>query len=105
MATDEHDRHAEVLARVRAALGHSARRDLGTDGIGADLGRVCRAAVDALAMSGAAVTLKSADGSEAVVAAVDDDQPRLSPSSSSASAKGPPATPSHPGQACLERRT
>ena len=72
MATDEHDRHAEVLARVRAALGHSARRDLGTDGIGADLGRVCRAAVDALAMSGAAVTLKS-DGSEAVVAAVDDD--------------------------------
>ena len=73
MATYEPERHAEVLARVRAALGSSARRDLGSDGIGADLGRVCRAAVDALAMSGAAVTLKSADGSEAVVAAVDDD--------------------------------
>ena len=73
MATDQHDRHAEVLARVRAALAHSATRDASADGIGADLVRVCRAAVDALEMSGAAVTLQSTDGSEAIVAAVGDD--------------------------------
>jgi hypothetical protein len=63
-------RQSDVLARVLALVEHSSAQDSGPDGVGAHLSRVCQAAVTGLGMSGAAVTLTSVNGSEAVVAAV-----------------------------------
>ena len=80
------DRQSHVVAHVLALLEPSAAQDSSPDGIGAHLTRVCHAAVTGLGMSGAAVTLKSVNGSEAIVAAVDGDS-RASAELSSGSAR------------------
>ena len=67
------DRQSDVLARVLALVEPAPAEEAELDGDGAHLNRVCQAAVSGLGMSGAAVTLRSVNGSEAIVAAVDGD--------------------------------